>query len=228
MMQYFGHRRVIPGRAPRGAAVSSGGMDGGMAMTASQERALVDRARHDPDAFALLYDPYFPRIYAYVRHRVQARQDAEDLVSEVFLHAVAALDRFTWRHEASFASWLFRIAHNRLANFYRQQGHATTLPLEPATRQPSPDLTPDEFVLRDEAGAALHAHLAMLVPRRREIVALRFFGDLRNREIAAVLGLDERTVAAHLSRGLLDLQRRIREASDREKEEAGCAPTNSH
>lgn len=197
-------------------------------MTESQERALVDRARRDPDAFALLYDPYFPRIYAYMRHRVGARQDAEDLVSEVFLHAVAALDRFTWRHEASFASWLFRIAHNRLANFYRQQGRATTLPLDLATRQPSPDLTPDEFVLRDEAGASLHAHLATLSPRRREIVALRFFGDLRNREIAAVLGLDERTVAAHLSRGLLDLQRRIREASNRVEEEEGCAPTTRH
>lgn len=196
-------------------------------MTAEEERSLVERARRDPAAFGALYDRYFPRVYAYVRHRVGCRQDAEDLVAEVFTQAVAAFDRFAWRHETSFASWLFRIAHNRLANFYRAEGaRATLVPLDAAAAHPDPARAPDEFVLRDEAAAALHAHLAALAPRRREIVALRFFGGLRNREIAAVLNLDERTVAAHLSRGLLDLQRRIRAGDDAAREVQGCAPTN--
>ncbi len=198
----------------------SGGA-GNAATTAESERSLVVRACRDPAAWTTLYDLYFPRVYAYVLHRSPSRQDAEDLVAEVFLHAVAALDRFVWRHEASFASWLFRIAHNRLANLHRQQGrHAATVPLERAAEYPAPDLAPDAIMIRDEAGAALHVHLAALSPRRREIVALRFFGELRNREIAAVLGLDERTIASHLSRGLLDLQRRIRDERARDQEEA--------
>jgi DNA-directed RNA polymerase specialized sigma24 family protein len=46
----------------------------------------------------------------------------------------------------------------------------------------------------------------MLSPRRQEVVTLRFYGGLRNREIARVLGLDERTVAAHLCRAIQDLE----------------------
>lgn len=195
-------------------------------MSAGDERFLIEQARRDPTAFAALYDAYFPRVYAYVRHRVGCRQDAEDVVADVFLSAVAAIGDFAPRHEASFAGWLFRIAHNRLANFYRARDGRATLPLEVAAAWPAGDPAPDEFVLRDEAVAALHTHLRALPPRRREIVALRFFGELRNCEIAATLGIDERTVAAHVSRGLLELGRRFREADERAGEEAGCATTS--
>jgi len=66
----------------------------------------------------------------------------------------------------------------------------------------------------------LHHQLRALTPRRQEIVALRFFGGLRNREIAAVLDLDERTVAAHLARGLADLQRAYLAATPQPKAQA--------
>jgi RNA polymerase sigma factor (sigma-70 family) len=56
----------------------------------------------------------------------------------------------------------------------------------------------------------MRALVATLSPRRQEIVTLKFFAGLRNREIADVLELDERTVASHLSRGLQDLQTRYR------------------
>ncbi len=98
------------------------------------------------------------------------------------------------------------------------------MPLDDVTRQPSADPAPNECALRHEASATLHRHLRALPPRRQEVVALRFFGGLRNREIAAVLDLDERTVAAHLSRGLLDLHRRYQRTTDQTGEEAACAP----
>lgn len=199
----------------------------GVVMAEEHERAIVERARRDPAAFAILYDRYFPRVYAYTRHRVGTAQDAEDLVAEIFLNALTALDRFTWRHELSYAAWLFRIAHNRLANFYRQQAqHGATIPLEAASAAAT-TLRPDEAVLRDETVTALHAQLARLSPRQREVVALRCFGELRNREIAIILGLDERTVAAHLSRGLRELQRHFH-AATADDEEAKCAPTKHH
>ena len=197
----------------------------GVAMAKEHERLIVERAKRDPAAFALLYDRYFPQIYAYTRHRVGNDQDAEDLVAEIFLNALTAIERFTWRHEVSCAAWLFRIAHNRLANFYRQQArHGTTTTLDAATAKLIAPSQPDETVLCDEVVTALHTQLAQLAPRQREVVALRCFGELRNREIAIVLGLNERTVAAHLSRGLRELQRHFR-AAMADDEEAKCAPT---
>lgn len=114
-------------------------------MTMEQDRLWVERARRDPAAFAHLYDAYFPKVYAYVRHRVRRRQDAEDLVAETFLQAVGALDRFEWRHEASFAGWLFRIAHNLLANFYRRQARQAVAPLEDTADRSSDDPSPDDI-----------------------------------------------------------------------------------
>ena len=170
------------------------------------ERTLVEQARDNPDAFRELYRRYFPRVYAYVAYRVGRVWDAEDLTANIFVRVVESLERFEWRGDGSFAAWIFRIAYSEVGQFYRRQRR------EPISLDELPDiessaLSPDQAVLRKEQFARLRARIAALSPRRQEIITLRFFGELRNQEIAAVLGLDERTVASHLSRALEDLQR---------------------
>jgi RNA polymerase sigma-70 factor (ECF subfamily) len=179
-------------------------------MTPEQEHRVIQRARQDPRVFVDLYDSYFPRIHAYVRYRVPDSQDAEDLIADVFLRAIRKLGGFKWRGEGSFAAWLFRIAHNLIVDYYRKHravllslGLGDNLP-ELASHTPSPE----ETLAQKEAFQRMRALVATLSPRRQEIITLRFFAGLRNREIAKVLGLDERTVASHLSRGLQDLQTR--------------------
>lgn len=71
--------------------------------------AAVERARHDPAAFAELYDAYFERVYGYVAARVGSRSDAEDVVAETFVRALDALGRFEYRGPGSFGAWLFRL-----------------------------------------------------------------------------------------------------------------------
>jgi RNA polymerase sigma factor (sigma-70 family) len=66
---------------------------------------------------------------------------------------------------------------------------------------------PEDAVAQQEVFEQMRALIATLSPRRQEVVTLRFYGGLRNREIARVLGLSERTVAAHLCRALQDLER---------------------
>src|SRR6476469_4501493 len=100
-------------------------------MTTETDRALVERASHDPQAFRQLYNLYFPRLYSYISYRVGRVQDAEDLTAAVFLKVVEELDRFQWRRDHSFAAWLFRIAHNLVSNFHRDnRSAASTIPLE--------------------------------------------------------------------------------------------------
>ena len=181
------------------------------------ERRLVSRSRHDPEAFRQLYHHYFPRVYAYISYRVGRAQDAEDLTAETFLKAVESLDRFRWRGEGSFAAWLFRIAHNLVSNFYRAGWNAP----EPITPADLPDLQsadglPADALARKELLAYLRGLLSTLSPRQQEIVTLRFFGGLRNKEIATLLALDERTVAAHLCRGIRALQAQYADATVRD------------
>jgi len=178
-------------------------------MDPKQERALLKRARGDPKAFRALYDHYFPRVYAYVSYRVGRVQDSEDVVADTFLTAVDRLDTFQWRGEGSFAAWLFRIARNRVSDFYRRgQGSEETIPLEDLPDLASSALLPADAVAQKEKFAYLRRLIGTLSPRRQEVITLRFFGGLRNKEISALLELDERTVASHLCRGLEDLHRK--------------------
>jgi RNA polymerase sigma-70 factor (ECF subfamily) len=173
------------------------------------EQDTLDAAGSDPRAFERLYDAYFPRVYSYVRYRVAGHQDAEDIVAGVFLRAMEAVrdGRFEWRNSGSFAAWLFRVAHNAVADHHRRSPRTPSLPLHevPGIDLASPP--PVDDLLRREQSAELHRLVATLSPRRQEVVTLKFYGGLRNSEIAAVLGLDERSVASHLCRALDDLHR---------------------
>lgn len=171
------------------------------------EQHLIARARQDAQAFRALYRHYFPRVYGYVAYRVGRAVDAEDLTADIFLKVVEAFDQFEQRGEGSFAAWLFRIAHNAVSQFYRQQPRAEVLALDEVADLHSRDPEPDEVLQGKEQFMRLRQRIASLSPRRQEIITLRFFGGLRNNEIAEALGLDERTVASHLCRAIEDLQR---------------------
>jgi len=190
-------------------------------MQPETERAYIQEARRNPRAFVHLYDHYFPRIHAYVRYRVHGQQDAEDIIAEVFLKAMRRIRSFKWRHENSFAAWLFRIAHNRIVDYYRRRGQVEIVemalnPGESASGNGSKSaaaltscaLRPEEALTQQETFQQMRSLIETLSPRRREVITLRFFGGLRNKEIAGILELDERTIASHLSRGLRDLRAR--------------------
>jgi RNA polymerase sigma-70 factor, ECF subfamily len=168
-----------------------------------QEKSLVEAARHNPDAFRELYRHYFPRIYGYVAYRVGHVWETEDLVADIFVKVVESIRGFEYRGAGSFAAWVFRIAHNHVSQFHRERAEHFSLDDVPDIQ--GSDLTPDQALIRKEQFIHLRALLETLSPRRREIITLKFFGGLRNTEIAAVLSLDERTIASHLCRGIEDL-----------------------
>ena len=204
-MQYYGISRVLISRCrffDEVVSVQS-------RSDPEQEQAWVEKARRDSAAFRDLYRHYFPGVYAYVSYRVGRVQDTEDLVSNIFLKAIEGLARFQWRNQGSFAAWLFAIAHNQVSDYYRQS-HRVTEPvlLDELPEMKANGLLPADAVLQKAKFAHLRRLIGTLSPRRQEIITLRFFGGLRNREIASLLGLDERTVASHLCRGLEDLHRK--------------------
>jgi RNA polymerase sigma-70 factor (ECF subfamily) len=178
-------------------------------MDPEREKFLLDKAQEDLGAFEEIYDHYFPKIYAYVRYRVTNLQDVEDLTAAIFLRTTERLGEFQWRGNGSFAAWIFRIAHSQVIDFYRKRGstlelgHSVNLN-ELACHNPQPG----DAALQNEKFAMLRRLIGTLSPRRREVLTLKFYGGLRNNEIAQILELDERTVASHLCRGLEDLHER--------------------
>lgn len=174
------------------------------------EQALIQRARSDPDAFRTIFRNMHPRVFAYVAYRVGRAEDAEDITAEVFMRVVNGLGRFEYRGEGSFTAWLFQIAHREVARFYSRKRIDADIPLDELPDISGYDPTPEQALVRKERFAAVRAALAELPPRRAEVLTLKFYGELRNKEIAVVLGLDERTVASNLSRALDQLEQTIR------------------
>jgi RNA polymerase sigma-70 factor (ECF subfamily) len=178
-------------------------------MNPDDEHKWVQEAQKDAQAFVRLYDRYFPRLYAYVSYRLTRVQDIEDLVAEAFLRAVREIKHFEWRHESSFAAWLFRIAHNLIVDFYRQNHqHDDPLPLENLMHLQALLPSPEEAIVQQETLAQLRQLINTLSSRQQEVITLKFLGQLRNQDIAEILGLDERTVASHLCRGLRELNQK--------------------
>lgn len=178
------------------------------ATEADAELAAIERAQRDPAAFAEIYDLYFPRVYGYVAARTRSRSDAEDVVADTFVRALGAVQRFEHRGAGSFAGWLLRIAHNRVLtkNAERREPAVQDADATLSRLASSADRSPEVVVEHAEEARLIRGLIQSLSPRRQEVVTLRFFAGLRNREIAEVLGLDERTVASHLCRALEDLR----------------------
>lgn len=180
-----------------------------MSYKPGQEKWLLDRARDgDQAAFRNLYDGLFPGVYGYARSRLPSNQIAEDVVADTFMAVLAQFDAFEWRGEGSLRAWVFRILRNHIADHYRQNGHFKSISLSGLEgsaevgwavdpEQAHSNLDQKEFLLKA---------ISRLSPRQQEIVQLRYFGGLRNIEIAGLLGISQRAVSAYLSRALAALQ----------------------
>jgi RNA polymerase sigma-70 factor (ECF subfamily) len=140
-----------------------------------------------------------------VRLRVGGEELAEDLTAEAFERAFAK--QHTLRKPEAFGSWLFRIARNVVAAYYRKK--RPTVPLEWAGDPPTNALSPPEAVLKQEEVARLRAALETLPERDQEVLRLKFGGELGNQEIAQVMRLRAGHVAVILYRALRKLRARL-------------------
>jgi RNA polymerase sigma-70 factor, ECF subfamily len=168
---------------------------------AGAERLLIEAAQKDPARFAELYERNFARVYAFVARRVHDRNEAEDVTSEVFHHALAALPRFKWRG-APFAAWLFKIASNAIIDRSKRAAKEQQTPIP----EPSTDVTPQEIADEIEQRARLFELVERLPADQRRVVNMRFAEEKSIREIAGVLGRSEGAVKQLQFRALQNLR----------------------
>ncbi len=160
-------------------------------MTLQQEKKLVGDAQAGLEGFRQLYEWYYPKIFQFCLSRTLNKHLAEDLTAEVFLAAVAYLPKFDLRKDAGFGSWLYRVASNKIIDYWRQnRGVQINFPLElmelvKDDSQASAEENYAKYELKLQTAQVLKA----LKPRYQEALALRYQGGLDNAEAAAVLGL---------------------------------------
>ena len=172
--------------------------------------AAVRAAQHDRAAFAVLYRRYLDRVYGYAFYQLGDHHDAEDATERTFLAALAALGEFR-DTGSTFRAWLFRIAHNTIANAHRTRARRPTVALPQAWDRPAPDADPARLVGRGEELRELLALIDQLPDDRRQVILLRFVDELTAREIGVVLDRSEGAVRVLLHRALRELAGRLTE-----------------
>lgn len=185
-----------------------------MVLVKSDDLRLIDATlAGNNEAFGELVDRYQDRLYATLVHMLGSMHDARDVAQEAFLSAFEKLD--TFRREASFYSWLFRIAYNAAVTNRRKKRRET------GSLDQKIESTGDEPVdgnLQADPGHQLeseeniqHVRLALdrLSPEYRDVILLKEIEGMRYEEIAVVLGCPIGTVRSRIHRARTELREQL-------------------
>ncbi len=170
------------------------------------EDQILDRAIDgDEEAFSILYKDNVKKIYNYIYYRTGNTSDAEDLTARVFQRALKHISRYK-KTAVPFSAWLYRIAHNLVANWHRDNQRRKEVPIEEhvdiGSRQDIPD---DEYEKKQEVEALLSA-VRKLPGDRQTVLILKYVEDLSNKEIGDIMGKSEGAIKSLYHRTLLDLR----------------------
>lgn len=166
---------------------------------------LVKRTKKDPAAFGLLYERYVAKIYNYVYYRIGNHHDAEDLTSRVFYRALTHIKGYADRG-VPFSAWLYRIAHNLVANWHRDHARRQNLALEDVTLVGDALEMPEWVTETNEERRWLLAAIRHLPEERQELLILKFVEQLSNAEVGHIMGRTEGAIKSLYHRTLLSLR----------------------
>jgi RNA polymerase sigma-70 factor (ECF subfamily) len=177
----------------------------------TEEEALVRQAKIDPEAFGLLYERYVDKIYNYVYYRTGNHHDAEDLTAKVFYQALNHIARYVHRG-APFSSWLYRIAHNLVANWHRDRSRHNVVSLDTmAVVGSRGEDGPFQQAAWGEQRDALLGAIRRLPDDRQELLVLKFVEHLPNVEIGQIMGRSEGAIKSLYHRTLVSLRQDLDE-----------------
>jgi RNA polymerase sigma-70 factor (ECF subfamily) len=186
-----------------------------MTLSREEELELVRRAATEPDAFGALYERHVKKIYSYIFYRTGNHHDAEDLTAKVFQRALKHIPNFQDKG-VPFSAWLYRIAHNLVANWHRDRSRRPVVHLDDHMFLKGGSDHPEvETIVHEERSLLLKA-VRRLPPDRQQLLILKFVERHSNAEIGSIMGRTEGAIKSLYHRtlnALRDELRRIEEES---------------
>jgi len=157
-----------------------------------------------------LYEEYYDKIARYVYVHIGNKEEAEDIAGEVFLKALKSLKSYR-EQGVPMQGWLFRIAHNLTVDYLRKMGKRRTVPID-SVALPGNDNPADTAEKNIEFERVIEA-MKQLTTEQREVINLRFFGELTSKEVSSILGKSDGAVremqraAIEKLRGIMGVER---------------------
>ena len=180
------------------------------------EQSLIERAKTDKVAFGELYERYVDRIYNYIYYRTGNSHEAEDLTARVFMRAMKHIDAYT-DQGVPFSAWLYRIARNMVANWYRDNSRRQMISLDDITQWHVGEEGAELAVQLREDKTNLLAAIQRLPSDRQELLVLKFVDQLPNAEIGDIMGRSEGAVKSLYHRTLAALREDLQPSDEQNK-----------
>lgn len=177
---------------------------------------LIQLAKDDTAAFGELYERHVRRIYNYIYYRTSNTQDAEDLTAKVFMRALNHVENYDERG-VPFTAWLYRIAHNLVANWYRDRSRRKIIPLDEfvvkGMRSELPEVVAEEHEEQDH----LLQSIQRLPEDRQQLLILKYVERMSNAEIGQIMGKTEGAVKSLYYRTLSFLREDMSDAAPQQR-----------
>ena len=161
------------------------------------------------EAFSRIYDLMIDHIYRYVYFRVN-KQDAEDITETVFLKVWENIGKYK-PVKKQFTSWVFRIAHNLVVDYYRTKKDQTVDELKVQIQDYKREHNPIKMAERSINSDLLKEAISNLKKNYQEIIIHKFINELTNREISKILKRSEGSIRILQHRALKALRRELEE-----------------
>jgi len=166
----------------------------------------------DAQAFSDLYEQNVTRIYNYIYYRIGSEADAEDLTARVFHRAFGHIEKYQEKG-VPFMAWLYRIAHNLTANWYRDTRRRKEVSLEDHSDLPHHSELPEREMEKTQEKELLMNAIRRLPPERQQLILLKFLEDMSNGEIAMIMGKTEGAIKSLYHRSLIALREQVTQIS---------------
>ena len=176
-----------------------------MVINIKNEINLNRAIQGDHEAFGMLYEQYVERIFNYVYYRTGNQHDAEDLTAKVFFRAMRRIPQYQERG-LPVSAWLYRIAHNLVANWHRDRGRRPEISLDEGFAYIPHSEHPETTLLHLEEQNNLLQIIRDLPPDRQQLIILKFVEHMSNAEIGQIMGRTEGAVKSLYHRTLLSLR----------------------
>lgn len=179
----------------------------------SDKELVLQIRKGDEEYFNELFGRYRERLFFYLRHFVGSKEEAEDLLQNVFVKAYEKFSSFDQDRE--FSSWIYRISHNEAVNYLKRKARKTFLSWEDIVtakdrlESSSKERSAQEEWIRKEVRDDVRLALGRLNEKYREILILRFYLDHSYEEIAKIIGRPTNTVGTLISRAKKRLLREM-------------------
>jgi RNA polymerase sigma-70 factor (ECF subfamily) len=170
------------------------------------EQQIIEAAKLDPENFGLLYDKYYKQIFGYVYQRMDCKDTAFDVTSQVFLKALSNLNKYEYKG-VPFASWLYRIAHSEIMQLFRARKNLRTVNADLGDLKNICEEVEQEY--REDYKNALIIVIKDLPENDLQLIELRFFEKRNFKEIAEILSLTETNAKVKLYRILDKVKRSL-------------------